>query len=69
LNDATGAVLFVGGGGGGGEAGGVTDPPDPFTLNSLLGDPLSKLDNAPVVALPMIAAATVAGVAPGLLWR
>ena len=71
LNDATGAeFVFVGGGGGGG--GGVIvppDPPEPFTRRSLFGDPLTRLDSTFVVALPVIADATVAGVAPGLLWR
>ena len=72
LNEATGAAFVPVGGGGGGGAGSVIvppDPPEPFTRRSLFGDPPKRLESTLVVALPAIADATVAGVAPGLLWR
>ena len=69
LNEATGAAFVPVGGGGGGGVIVPPVPPDPFTRTSLFGDPPRRLDSTFVVALPMIADATVAGVAPGLLWR
>jgi hypothetical protein len=69
-----GAAFGAGGGGAGAGAGagagtGVTDPPDPFTRRSLFGDPEPSSESAPDVALPVIAAATCAGDAPGFSCR
>jgi hypothetical protein len=70
LNAATGAA-FVGVVGlvGGGGAGSVTVPPEPFTRSILFAEDPTIDPRTPVVAFDMIACATCAGVAPGLLWR